>query len=130
MIIVGKDLLIGRVVRGDAAILFGLSQMATMGIGTSCKGVGFCHIVEENGSFFESATLGLDGEEVDVDGLQDVPDRVNDVVLPVQCRPSCETRYVSVRFLRYRRQLISTDRVGVLVENQGCGNGQAKGEFS
>ena len=81
-------------------------QMATVGVGARREGVGDVRVVfEDHCGFFESSALGLDGVEVHEDGLEAVPDGVDDVVLPVEG--------------------IEGDGVDVLVEYERSDDGQA-----
>lgn len=60
--------------------------------------------VEEGSSLFERATLGLDEPEPDIDELEDEPDGVDEVVLPLEGSEG--------------------DGVGVLVEDDGTHDGE------
>ena len=80
--------------------------MPTVGVGASCEGVGDVGVVfEDHGGLFEGSALGLDRIEVHEDGLEAVPDGVDDVVLPVEG--------------------IEGDGVDVLVEHECGDDGQA-----
>lgn len=70
-------------------------------IGTSALGedLDLVFTVEHSGSLFKRSTLGLHTEEEDVDDLEDEPDGVDEVVLPLEGSES--------------------DGVGVLIENDG-----------
>lgn len=110
VLVLGDDLLVrvGLGAEGTLAALGG-GEVTAVGVGARGEGVCLCWVVEEQGGLLEGAALGLDGEEVDVDRLEDVPHGVDDVVLPVERGPR--------------------DRVGVLVEDERGSDTQAvKGE--
>ena len=87
--------------------LFGLClrQMATVDVGARSKIHSVVGVVEQDSSLLEGTALSLNGEQVDVDRLEEVPDSVDDVVLVVEVGPG--------------------DGVRVLVEDERGGDGQA-----
>ena len=104
-IVIDADLLLRGVVP-RWVLDISLGEMPAVRVGAGSEGISFGGVVEDEGGLFEGTALSLDGVEVDEDGLEEVPDGVDDVVLPVEGGPS--------------------DGVGVLVEDEGSDDGQAK----